>query len=79
MPGSPIGQRHGVAVRCACVRCARSGAGLATATGTTIGYLNGATTIEVEIGAVVAVTFAVLGLLANKANTGSLLGRAKAK
>jgi hypothetical protein len=50
---------------------------LATATGTTLAYLNGAVTVEIEIGAVVAVTFAVLGLLANQANNGSLLGRRK--
>ena len=50
---------------------------LATATGTTVAYLNNAAPIAVEIGAITAVAFAVLGLIANKANTGSMLGRAK--
>jgi len=48
---------------------------LATAAVTTAAYLNNAAPIAVEIGAIAGVTFAVLGLIANKANTGSLLGR----
>lgn len=37
----------------------------------------GVTVTEQNVAAVVAVAFAVLGLLANQANNGSLLGRAK--